>query len=65
MGLFDDISFEINCPECDAEITISAKQIGSSVVCPKCNVTIDLKDDGFKKELHEAEKSLNDLFKNF
>lgn len=65
MGLFDDFSFEINCPECDAEITISAKQIGSSVVCPKCKVTINLQDDGLTEELSNVEKSLNDLLKNF
>lgn len=62
MSLFDDISFEINCPECDTEISIFVKQIGSSMVCPKCHVTINLKDDGLTKELQEAEKSLNDLF---
>ncbi len=65
MDLFDDVSFEINCPECDTEITVSVKQIGSSIVCPRCKVSINLKDNGLKEELNQAEKSLEDLFKNF
>lgn len=65
MGLFDDVTFEINCPECDAEITISVEQIGTSIVCPKCNVSINLQDDGMIEELSDAEKALDDLFKDF
>ena len=65
MGLFDDISFEINCPECDTEITVSMKQMGTSVVCPKCKVSIDLQDDGIGEGLNNVEKSLNDLSKGF
>lgn len=56
---------EIDCPHCDKEITISSKQAGSTITCPFCNNLITLKDDGFSDGIKNAEKSIDDLFKNF
>ncbi len=65
MSMFDDLTFEINCPDCDAEITVSKQQIGTSIICPNCKVSINLQDDGFCEELDSLENALDDLLENF
>jgi DNA-directed RNA polymerase subunit RPC12/RpoP len=60
-----DFDFEIDCPECNKEMTISSNQAVSTINCPYCNTEIELKDDGFSDGLRSAEKAIDDLFKGF
>lgn len=64
-GIFDSAEIDLDCPICG---TTQRKTIGwlkshSIMSCPGCGRTIDLVDQGFKKELAEAEKSIKGFSK--
>lgn len=57
-------TIDIECPNCNNQISCKLNQVGSTIICPNCNVQIDLEDDSFTKGLEEADKAINDLFRN-
>jgi predicted Zn finger-like uncharacterized protein len=63
--MLEDAEFSIDCPNCNKKITVRADQVGKSVACPHCKETIELKDNGFTKNLHNAENQINHLFDDF
>jgi DNA-directed RNA polymerase subunit RPC12/RpoP len=67
--LFDDIDFDVECPNCGKKLSFKAKNIGKTVKCKYCSSSILLKDNGsIAKEIKKANKSFNDLektLKNF
>jgi transcription elongation factor Elf1 len=64
---FGDQSIDFNCPSCDHlfEIPFSiATQERSIVICPSCNVNIELNHDETTKEtLEDVDKSLEEFNK--
>lgn len=59
----DNEELSLGCPNCNATVNFKVKQIGSSVICSKCNSKINLEDNGFSQGLKDLEKSLKNLFK--
>ncbi len=60
--LFDNI--DIECPNCNKELSISINSVGSSIICPHCQQTIELKDNGITDALDKAESEINDFLDN-
>ena len=44
-------TFNIKCPKCQYNLTLSGSQFGSSIICPNCKTTIVINDDGLKKDI--------------
>lgn len=41
----DHFSFDIECPECNHSFSISADDIGQSVMCPNCGISISIESE--------------------
>lgn len=68
-SLFGDAELNHKCPKCDSDITFKLSDVGSTIVCPRCNLKIQLDaSDDYDKSVESVDKSLSDLedtFKNF
>lgn len=42
MNAIAESEFELECPTCNKEFTVSVSDIGKSVTCPNCNELINL-----------------------
>lgn len=62
---FDDISVDIECPECQQSFEIILSDVGNTVTCPHCKQIIKLVDAGLSDSLSNVENQLNELFNNF
>jgi len=62
MGLFDDISIDIECPVCNEKIDFLLQDVGSTIQCPHCHTDIELQDKGLSKKLEDAENMIDNLF---
>lgn len=60
-GLLDGREIEIDCPNCDKEITIIIGSGKSSVICPHCKQKISVNDTNLTDALDNAENMLDDL----
>lgn len=61
-SLFGDSEIEINCPECNAKISITLNDVGKTIVCPKCSTEITLnKDNSFDESVKSVDESLKDF----
>lgn len=60
-GLLDGQEIEIDCPNCDKEITITIGSGKSSVICPHCKQEISIDDTNLTDALEDAENKLDDL----
>ncbi len=41
----DHLSFDIECPECSHSFSISVDDVGKSVICPNCGVSISIESE--------------------
>lgn len=41
----DHLSFDIECPECNHSFSVSADDIGQSVICPNCGISISIESE--------------------
>lgn len=39
------LSFDVKCPECNHSFSISADDIGQSVICPNCGISISIESE--------------------
>ena len=63
-SLFGDSEIKINCPECNAEISITLNDAGKTIVCPKCSAEITLnKNNSFDESVKSVDESLKDFEK--
>jgi DNA-directed RNA polymerase subunit M/transcription elongation factor TFIIS len=62
-GFFDDVDFDIDCPNCNRKLNIKANQVGSTITCRHCHAEIKLQDKNFKSEIKSANKAMNDFEK--
>lgn len=67
--LFGDAEIDIECPNCKKSFTIMINQIGSTVVCPSCQSSVELKKDSSFNDsvenITDALDEFNETFKNF
>ena len=61
---FENLTIDINCPNCNSKLEITTSSIGKSIVCSHCQQTIDLKDDGLLDGLDKANQAIDELFNN-
>lgn len=59
--MLEDAEFKIDCPNCKKEFNVRVDQVGTSVVCPHCKATVNLKDAGFKDKIKDVENQLDHL----
>lgn len=59
--LFKNAEFEISCPKCSHKFKVRFDKVGTSVFCPYCNAKIELKDNGFKSGIKDAENQITHL----
>lgn len=45
-------SFDITCPKCNFRFPIYGSQLGKSVECPHCNVSIKLNDEQLRQKIN-------------
>ncbi|WP_338630445.1 hypothetical protein [Clostridium baratii] len=68
-SVFGNECVSIKCPKCKADIKITLNQVGSTICCPSCNSSIELKaSDSFnssKASIDNSLKDLNKTIKNF
>lgn len=57
----EDKTVDMNCEKCDKNFTFSLDEVGETINCPNCNISINLQDAGF----HDAMKEVEDSLKNF
>lgn len=61
---FKNATFSFQCPNCNKNIETKVSNVGNSIVCPFCNTNIELQDDGFSKELTNANNLLDKFGKD-
>lgn len=50
----EELSFEVTCPECDADIAVSEEDLDKGeIVCPSCGEKLEFEFDGFEDEEEE------------
>ena len=57
----DEQLTDIDCPECQKQLSISLDEVGHTVVCPNCGININLKDAGFTDEINKASKAVDNF----
>ena len=45
MNELEHLSFDIECPECNHSFSISVYDVGKSVICPNCGVSISIESE--------------------
>lgn len=55
---------DIDCPNCNNEITISVNKINHSVKCPYCKEKFKVLDDGIIDALNDVDNQIDDLLNN-
>ena len=63
------MQIEFNCPDCEKELIIDSKQLGTTIKCRFCGAKINLVDDGFlaaeqerKQAIENLEKTMSEMF---
>lgn len=64
MSLADEFEMDIECPECDTEILITAKDFGQTITCPNCGSLITIQDNGVENGLNQVENDLDSFLDN-
>lgn len=41
----ENLSFDIKCPECNHSFSISTDDIGETVICPSCGISISIESE--------------------
>jgi transcription elongation factor Elf1 len=57
-------SFDIECPYCNKEISISMDTVGDTVSCPFCKKDFNTKDNGILSAVEDAENDISDMLSN-